>query len=137
MAGFSKIFCIGDLGGYMGADGINPILLQIWVGDADRQWLEAHYFDDKIKRLGNIRSIVPKGPNDRNMLIDACIVYYPEHFADCPTLQIVEKKLASLEFLDFNLGWDVPPEWIQLRKEARKYFKRLHIFEADLKELNF
>ena len=43
MAGYSRIYCIGGLGGFGGADGINPILLQIWVGDASRQWFEAHY----------------------------------------------------------------------------------------------
>lgn len=29
MAGYSKIFCIGGEGGYLGSDGINPILFQI------------------------------------------------------------------------------------------------------------
>jgi hypothetical protein len=45
MAGYSKLYCVGGLGGYLGADGINPILFQILIGNADRQWLEVHYFD--------------------------------------------------------------------------------------------
>lgn len=45
MAGFSKIYCVGGLGGFQGADGVNPILFQILVGDASRQWLQVHYFD--------------------------------------------------------------------------------------------
>jgi hypothetical protein len=54
MAGYSRIYCIGGLGGFAGADGINPMLVQIWVGDADRQWLEAHYFDPGLEPLGCI-----------------------------------------------------------------------------------
>ena len=44
MAVYSRLYCIGGLGGLAGADGLNPISLQIWVGDASRQWFEAHYF---------------------------------------------------------------------------------------------
>lgn len=66
MAGFSKIYCLGGLGGFMGADGINPIGGQILIGDADRQWLEPRYFDKKLKPIGKINIIVPESPNDHN-----------------------------------------------------------------------
>jgi len=65
----------------MGADGINPILFQILVGDADRQWLEAHYFDNSIRSLGKIEIIVPARPDDENSLLDACLAFNPKHFA--------------------------------------------------------
>ncbi|MDP2778376.1 MAG: hypothetical protein Q8O48_12110, partial [Anaerolineales bacterium] len=71
MAGYSKLYCVGGLGGYLGADGINPILLQILVGDADRQWLEPRYFDKRIKPLGGIRVIVPEAHNHPHSLLDA------------------------------------------------------------------
>ena len=45
MAGFSKIYCIGGEGGFLGSDGINPIALQIWQGEGNRMWFEVHYFD--------------------------------------------------------------------------------------------
>ena len=44
MAGFYKIYMVGGSGGFLGADGINPIGLQILVGTADREWLEPKYF---------------------------------------------------------------------------------------------
>ena len=54
MAGFNKVYYVGGLGGFMGADGINPICFEIWVGDADRQWLEVHpTFPDFITMRGD------------------------------------------------------------------------------------
>ena len=51
MAGFSKIYLVGREGGFQGADGINEVALQIWVGDASRQWLEPHYFEAEARPL--------------------------------------------------------------------------------------
>ena len=136
MAGYSKIYCIGGLGGFMGADGINPIRLQIWVGDSDRQWLEAHYFEKQLSPIGNIKVIIPEGPCSANALLDACLAFYPDHFKDCASLQTVRKMLAGSDTLDFHLGKDkIPPEWYQLRKEAREAFRRLNIFKAYLERI--
>ena len=55
MAGFSKIYCVGGLGGFQGADGVNPIFFRILVGNSDRQWLQVHYFDQTIKPIGRLR----------------------------------------------------------------------------------
>lgn len=109
MAGFSKLFAIGGLGGAQGVDGINPIWLQIWVGDSDRQWLQAHYVKRSIKPLGSISRIVPSAPNSPELLLDACLAFYPRHFASCPSLETVTSKLKGVELLDFNLG-PVPEE---------------------------
>ena len=136
MAGFSKLYCVGRLGGFQGADGINPILFQIWVGDADRQWLEPHYVDASIRPLGSVRTIVPEGPDDPSALIDACIAFFPEHFKQCPSLTVVRGQLQTVTRLDFNLGKDdIPKEWTQLRREAWPFFKKLTIFEAVLSPL--
>lgn len=136
MAGYSKLYCIGGLGGFMGADGINPILFQILVGDSDRQWLEAHYFNKSIKPLGKIKVIVAARFEDENALLDACLAFYPQHFAECPSLQKVEQKVRDLTRLDFHLGLDkIPEEWHNLRKEAEPMFKQLNIFEAQLKQM--
>lgn len=48
MAGYSKLYVVGGLGGFMGADGVNPIDFLVLVGDADRQWFEPHYFDRSL-----------------------------------------------------------------------------------------
>ncbi len=34
MSGYTRIYCVGDEGGFMGADGINPII--IYVAELDR-----------------------------------------------------------------------------------------------------
>jgi hypothetical protein len=134
MAGYSKLYCIGGLGGYLGADGINPILLQIWVGNSDRQWLEAHYFNTDIRPIGNIKVVVPERPDHQNTLLDACLAFYPSAFVQCPSMTQVKSKLAEAERLDFDLGKsEIPREWDQLRNEARRPFRELHIFEAELK----
>lgn len=133
LAGFSKLYVIGGLGGFQGADGINPIQMQVWVGDADRQWLEPHYVDRNIKPLGTIRSIVPEKPDDPVSLLDACIVFYPKHFEECPSLAAAAVALEGITRLDFDQGKkNIPTNWSKLRDEAMPYFKRLHIFEAVL-----
>ena len=134
MAGYSKLYCIGGLGGFKGADGINPIELQIWVGNASRQWFEAHYIEKSITPIGKIKTIVPEGPDHANALLDACLAFFPSAFAQCASMAAVQSKLAQAESLDFDLGQgDIPPEWQQLRREAWGPFRGLHIFEAELK----
>lgn len=122
----------------MGADGINPILFQILVGDADRQWLEAHYFDKSIKPLGRIKVIVPARPDDENALLDACLAFYPQHFAECPSLTKIEQEVRDLTRLDFHLGVDkIPEDWETLRQEAKPFLRSLNIFEADLERIKY
>jgi hypothetical protein len=133
MAGFSKIYCIGGLGGFQGADGINPIELQILVGDADRQWLEPHYFDKSIRPLGSVNAIVPEGPDDPNALLDACLAFYPRHFRKCPLVEQVAPLLIDIDRLDFHFGRkQIPSQWDVLRREARPFFEQLNIWEAKL-----
>jgi integrase len=84
MASIYKIYCVGGQGRFMGADGVNPILFQVLVGTAEREWFEPHYFKRSLKPLGQIRDIVPEKPNSPNALIDACIAFYPRHFENCP-----------------------------------------------------
>jgi len=132
MAGFSRIYCIGGEGGFQGADGINPMALQIWVGDADRQWLEAHAFDPGISSLGQVRAVIPAAPDDPDMLLDALIMFYPQHFQGCPSLPSVREQLKGKTRVDFNLGENVPAEWEKLREEARPLMADMAIFEAQL-----
>jgi hypothetical protein len=132
LAGFSKLFVIGGRGGFDVADEVNPIQLQIWVGDSDRQWLEPHYVDVTIKPIGTLRSLVPEGPNHPNSLIDACIAFFPKHFRECPSLTEAVEQLRRVSRLDFDKH-NVPSVWQKLREEARPFFDRLNIFEADLK----
>jgi hypothetical protein len=134
LAGFSKLYVIGGLGGFQGADGVNPILMQIWVGDGGRQWLEPHYFDRSIKQLGSIKTLIPERPDDPRSLLDACIAFFPKHFEQCPSLAEVALLLEDATHLDFDLDKpSIPVIWRKLREEARPYFNLLHIFEAVLR----
>lgn len=133
MAGFSKLYIIGGEGGFQGSDGVNLIQMQIWVGDGNRRWLEPHYIDSSIQPLGSVRTLVPARPDDPDMLLDACIAFFPQHFEQCPSLKAAATLLGGATHLDFDLGnKDVSAIWPQLREEARPYFKQLNIFEAVL-----
>jgi hypothetical protein len=136
VAGFSTLYVVGGLGGFQGTDGVNPIAFQILVGDANRQWLESHYFDPRIRPLGNISRIVPARPDDPDALLDACIAFYPKFFEACPSLVGIEREIGLIEVLDFNMGDSVPIAWTQLRKEARPLLGKLNIWRADLNPVN-
>jgi hypothetical protein len=133
VAGYSKLYVIGGLGGFMGVDGVNPIEFLILVGDADRQWLEPIYLKTSIGPIGRLRVIVPAGPDDPDALLDACIAFYPEHFRSCPSLTEVQAALEDQDSLDFHLRPQaIPSAWVRLRKEARSPFAALKIWEANL-----
>lgn len=135
MAGYSKIYCIGGEGGFLGADGMNPIDFQILVGDGDRQWLEVRYFNRDIKPIGRVRVIIPAGPDHPNSLIDACLAFFPEYFESCPSLAQVIEALGNVSRIDFDLDGE-PFGWSQLREEAKPLFKYLVIYKADLQKIN-
>jgi hypothetical protein len=133
MAGYSKFFVVGGSGGFEGADGVNPIEFLILIGDADRQWLESHYFDKSIEPIGRIRIIVPAGPDHPDSLIDACIAFCPRYFNSCTSLAEVASALRSAERLDFDAqSQDIPLAWAKLREEARPLFGFMNIWQADL-----
>lgn len=133
MAGYSKLYVFGGQGGFMGADGVNPIEFLVLVGNADRQWLEPHYFDKSIKPLGSLRMIVPPGPDHPDSLLDACIAFCPRHFESCPSLGEVVSALNGAEYLDFDAHLvDVPAAWTSLREEARLFFADMSVWQADL-----
>ena len=133
MAGYSKIYVIGGQGGFMGADGVNPIEFLVLVGDSDRQWLEPKYFDRSIKPIGKLRVIVPAGPDQLDSLLDACIAFCPRHFSGCPSLGEVESVLRDVQRLDFHAcPEDIPTAWARLRDEARPLFANMCIWRADL-----
>ncbi len=134
MAGFSKIYFIGGLGGFQGADGVNPILMQIWVGDGNRQWLQPHYIDRSIKPIGSLTTLIPDGPDSPTSLLDACIAFYPKAFEACSSLGEATLLLADATHLDFDQDpLNVPVVWRSLREEAQPHFARLNVFEAVLK----
>lgn len=137
MAGYSRIYVVGEEGGFQGADGVNPISYLILVGDSSRQWRQAHYVDTSIKPIGKLNVIIPAAPEEPDALLDAVIAFSPAVFESCPSLPIVQEKLQGVERLDFDISPDeVPAEWQTLREEARETFRTLHIWQADLQALH-
>lgn len=137
MSGYSKAFFVGGAGGFQGSDGLNPIHFHILVGDADRQWLEAHYFDASITPLGKIKTLIPEQPNYLPALVDACIAFFPQHFQACPTLPVVEKELQNTVRLDFDRNRkSIPAHWHELREEAMPWFRDLRICAATLRVID-
>ena len=133
MAGYSKFYIVGETGGFVGTDGANKIEFMILVGDADRQWLEPHYFDSSIVPIGKLRVIVPAGPDHPDALLDACIAFCPRRFKSCPSLARVERALRNANRLDFDAQpTAIPDAWNNLREEAKPLFARINIWRADL-----
>ena len=110
MAGYSKLYVVGGLGGFNGYDGVNPIEFLVLVGDADRQWLEPHYFDGSIVPIGRLRRPLQAGPDHPDALLDACIAFCPRYFRSCPALAKVEPELRDAERLDFDAHPEAIPE---------------------------
>jgi len=126
------MFLIGEPGGYLGADGVNPVRLGILVGDADRRWYEPWYRDQRHRPLGSVRTVVPQGPNDPDGLLDACLAFFPEPFRSCPSFSEVEASLRGVSHVDFDQPWkNHPASWARLREEARAVFAGLSIWKAD------
>ena len=90
MADFSELYVIGSQGGFMGADGVNPIEFLVLVGDASRQWLEPHYFDKSINPIGKLRSIIPAGPDQPEILC-----WMPASHSALGILQLVSRSGRS------------------------------------------
>ena len=133
MAGFSRIYCVGGQGGFIGTDGINPLLLEILEGHSDRMWFEAVYVDTSLRPLGDLRVVVPAGPDDPNAMLDCCLAFFPAAFEACPSLSRVRIQLGSRERLDFDADPDgVPESWLMLRSEAAPIFAGLNLWQADL-----
>ena len=112
----------------------NDNVLQILVGGNFRQWLRPVYFrDSDIRPISSIKTIVPDGPNNKNMLIDACIAFAPTFFKDCHSLDNVQNLInKSSSLLDFNSkDGGVPKEWVKLREQAKETFDKLKIYEFE------
>ena len=137
MAGYERIYLFGGVGGYLGADGINPIAMQIWVGYGNRKWLEAHYFVDELKAIGGIKAIIPKRHDEELNLLEASIIFGPQFYImKCDLMEITMKYFRALNKTKIDLAEDAPEFWDDVVKQARPVFNTLNVFQADLKEIS-
>jgi len=133
MAGFTRAYFIGGEGGFMGADGVNPLQVEILEGHSDRVWFEPVYVDASLEPLGSLRVVVPSSPDDPNAVLDACLAFFPAAFERCPSLSVVRSQLGTLDRLDFDARSDkVPEAWANLRAEAQPTFRGLNIWRCNL-----
>jgi hypothetical protein len=137
VAGFSRFYVFGGQGGYEGADGVNPIALMILQGEGNRQWFEAVHVGPALCRLGEVRTVIPAGPDHPDGLLDATIAFFPQPFEECVSLAAVRDALGETEVLDFDAEPDAVPEaWAELREQARPVFADLNVWQADLVPIN-
>lgn len=132
MAGFYKFYVVGGEGGFMGADGVNPLDYILAVGGADRMWFEIRDFRRPRRKVGEVKVVIPAGPEDPNALIDAVLAFDLGRFAECPSFDAVRDALTGVDRIDFDRDKNVPAAWTGLREEARPIFDRMNIWEADL-----
>jgi hypothetical protein len=79
--------------------------------------------------------VIPKGPEDPDMLLDAALAFYPGAFRKVPGYDRMYQSLDEHSRLDFDLGEGIPAEWAAVRELARPVFKNLTIYEADIRPL--
>ncbi len=118
MAGYSCIFAVGSEGGFQGADGIIPDVL-IMVGEGNRRWLEPVYLKVGSRKKKDmlfderVTVHIPDGPDDKNMLIDAMMLFCADYFKDCPTFNTVKRLWFEGKIRIFKSA-----KWAKLREEA-------------------
>lgn len=129
MAGFDKSVFFG----HATYDGINGITMELWRGVSSRMWFEAaRGFKRRAQR---VEVIVPKGPNDPDMLLDAAMAFCPKVFQDVPGYTRMYESLEPRSYLDFDMDEGVSADWAAIRELARPVFRQLTIYEADIRPL--
>lgn len=127
---FAETYLVVDPARCSGDSPTGNALFEIRTAVSDRQWLEVHYVVDGIEPISG-STIVPARPDDPEALLDACILFYPDYFRDCPSMPAVMEALRGptrIQPLDFDLE-NVPKVWFTLREEARERAQGLRFFE--------
>ena len=107
-------------GGFLGADGINPIGLQILVGTSSREWLEANYFDKKLNSISGITHMVPKSPTSDENIIDGLIIFAPQLFEEsCDLLKDAHMYFDKLGKKRIDMSKHEPAFWNDLVIQAK------------------
>ncbi|WP_298672748.1 hypothetical protein [uncultured Megasphaera sp.] len=129
MAGFDKAFMFG----HATYDGVQGITMELWRGISSRMWFEpATGFKKKCIK---VRSMVPSGPDDPDMVLDAAMAFCPWAFASVPEYQSMYNRMETELLLDFNLHRGIPEEWARVRELVRPIFNKMTIYHADIKPL--
>jgi len=107
-------------------------LLKIFLDGSDRMWLKAKYFDISIKPIGKIKILIPNGPFDPDMILEALLVFAPVIFESCPTIKIIKDKLKDKQKLQLDGSEVIPTEWNILLQEAKMFFNKNISIQNDI-----
>ena len=136
MAGITKVYCVGGSGGYLGADGINPVALVILLGDGNRQWFELGRRAEDVEPLGNVSVLIPEDPAGADRILDACLAFGPSLFPGCPTMGKVKSLVGQSRSVDRHSGPKPLREaWRKLREEARSIFEGIGVCCGELEPM--
>lgn len=131
MAGFDEIYYLGSPGGYMGADGLNTIDLEILVGSSDRKWFEARYFTPNLRPMAGIKVVIADTPEPHEALLQALIILATDLFSECQSLDRIRDAVDRIDRERLK-GED----WTNLLNEARPIFKKLALYRARLESIH-
>lgn len=101
------------------------IPLAILKVEGTRDFYKPIYFSNKIKPLGKVKSFIPS-PNSEYSILDVCILFYPKFFEKFPSFKKVKRLFSKKTFVDFDFE-KIPKEWLDLRDESIREFKKLNI----------
>ncbi len=139
MSGIVAYYYVGQGGGFLGSDGMAGKDLEIRVGAADREWLEASYTTYTYQPMSmSLRSFVPFGPGHKDTLRIAMILFASNLFETCPSFDTVKREMDQIEFIDFSAGYNVPPHFKDLLEESRSVDigEKATIYLAELREVS-
>lgn len=98
--------------------------LSIFRGDGSRISLKVFYLAEELKSIDR-DIVIPSGPDDPDMILDATIWFFPQWFRSCKNYAKVAKEIGDKRFLD--LDFNMPSNWKELRKESRQLFAKLEV----------
>lgn len=80
--------------------------------------------------------MIPAAPHRPDAVLEACLAFFPVPFRECSSFAAVEEEMRGRERLDFHLEEELIPEaWADLREEARPLYRKLAIWEAEIRPL--
>lgn len=139
MAGISGYYYIGTAGGFQGADGLLGKDIEIEVWESDRMALVAskYYTDNYQPIYKDLRKFIPHGPNDKDMVRIAVILFASNLFKDCPSYEKVKLECEGIDYIDFSSKKNVPRHFYDLLEESRKIEldDRAHMFYSCIDEI--
>lgn len=132
----SEVYQIFGLGcGFPFGDGISTLDMLITYTDYDRLVINPVYNNQELKKDTIVKGFVPCGPgNDAQNIQDAFMLFAPTIFEKMKDYSKLKEITSSNEFLSLS---ENDEQWNELRRKARPIFKRLNIFELEIKKLNF